>query len=54
MKEWLETLPVHRVIQIAHELGYAGVDWGGSVTFIMNQAKTYRWNVADLKSRFAL
>jgi hypothetical protein len=52
IRRWLRSLPMIRVVRIAHELGYVGASWNGAAAFIINQARSYNWRVGDLIARF--
>jgi hypothetical protein len=49
VREFLLNLPASTILRIARDLGYTH---GNAIDFIVEQAKTYRWNIADLKPRY--
>ena len=56
MRAFLKTLQTFKIIKIARDLGFTGFHFAreDAIEFIVNQAKGYRWNVEDLKSRYKL
>jgi len=54
MRRWLVMLPHATLMRIAHDLGFEGQFRGDAVDFVMEQAKTYRWKIGDLESRYQL
>jgi len=55
MRNWLHTLDSQILLKIALDLGIGGnCTRSGAIAFIVEQAKSYRWNAEDLKARYQI
>lgn len=52
LRKFLISLSDEKIAQIALNLGCIAASRKNQEDFIMEQAKTYRWNIADFRSRY--